>query len=58
VTRELYGFSFAPDNDALREAVNDALATVKEDGTLTELYKKYFPDQSPAPVLKATNEPT
>ncbi len=58
VTRELYGFSFAPDNDALREAVNDALATVKEDGTLTELYKKYFPGQSPEPVLKATNEPT
>jgi polar amino acid transport system substrate-binding protein len=58
VTRELYGFSFAPDNDALREAVNDALAKVKEDGTLTELYKKYFPGQSPKPVLDATNEPT
>jgi polar amino acid transport system substrate-binding protein len=58
VTRELYGFSFAPDNDALREAVNDALATIKENGTLTELYKQYFPDQSPDPVLKATHEPT
>jgi polar amino acid transport system substrate-binding protein len=58
MTRELYGFSFAPDNDALREAVNDALATIKENGTLTELYKQYFPDQSPDPVLKATHEPT
>jgi polar amino acid transport system substrate-binding protein len=58
VTRELYGFSFAPDNDALREAVNDALATLKENGTITELYKKYFPGQSPKPVLDATNEPT
>ena len=58
VTRELYGFSFAPDNDALREEVNKAIATIKKDGTITELYKKYFPDQSPDPVLKATHEPT
>jgi ABC-type amino acid transport substrate-binding protein len=58
VTRELYGFSFAPENDALREAVNEALTTLKEDGTITELYKKYFPDQPPGPVLKATHEPT
>jgi polar amino acid transport system substrate-binding protein len=58
VTRELYGFSFAPDNDALREKVNEALTTLKENGTITDLYKKYFPDQDPAPVLKATNEPT
>jgi polar amino acid transport system substrate-binding protein len=58
VTRELYGFSFAPENDALREKVNEALTTLKENGTITELYKKYFADQSPDPVLKATNEPT
>jgi polar amino acid transport system substrate-binding protein len=58
VTRELYGFSFAPDNDALREAVNGALATIKENGTLTDLYKQYFPGQSPDPVLKATHQPT
>jgi polar amino acid transport system substrate-binding protein len=58
VTRELYGFSFAPDNDALREAVNDALATIKENGTLTDLYKQYSPGQSPDPVLKATHQPT
>jgi polar amino acid transport system substrate-binding protein len=58
VTRELYGFSFAPDNDALREAFNEALATIKENGTLADLYKKYFPDQSPDPVLGATHEPT
>jgi polar amino acid transport system substrate-binding protein len=58
VTRELYGFSFAPENDALREKVNEALTTLKENGTITELYKKYFAGQSPDPVLKATNEPT
>jgi polar amino acid transport system substrate-binding protein len=58
VTRELYGFSFAPENDALREKVNEALTTLKEDGTITGIYKKYFPDQSPDPVLKATHEPT
>jgi polar amino acid transport system substrate-binding protein len=58
VTRELYGFSFAPDNDALREAVNEAIAKLKEDGTITKLYDKYFPGESPQPVLEATHEPT
>jgi polar amino acid transport system substrate-binding protein len=58
VTRELYGFSFAPENDALRENVNEALTTLKENGTITDLYKKYFPDQSPDPVLNATHEPS
>jgi polar amino acid transport system substrate-binding protein len=58
VTRELYGFSFAPENDALREKVNEALTTLKENGTIADLYKKYFPDQDPAPVLKETHEPT
>jgi polar amino acid transport system substrate-binding protein len=58
VTRELYGFSFAPDNDALRERVNEALTTLKENGTIRDLYKKYFPDQSPDPVLEETHEPT
>jgi polar amino acid transport system substrate-binding protein len=58
VTRELYGMFFPEDSDALREAVNEALAGIKEDGTLEELYGEYFPDEDPQPVLDATHEPS
>jgi polar amino acid transport system substrate-binding protein len=59
VTSELYGIPFAPDNDALREAVNGALAELKDDGTIADLYQQYFPGtEPPAEVLEGTNEPT
>jgi ABC-type amino acid transport substrate-binding protein len=59
VTSELYGIPFAPDNDALREAVNEALAELKDDGTIADLYQQYFPGtEPPAEVLEGTNEPT
>jgi polar amino acid transport system substrate-binding protein len=58
VTRELYGLYFPPESDALREAVNESLAELKENGTLEELYQQYFPDEDPQPVLDATHEPT
>lgn len=41
-TDEQYGFAFNQDNDALREAVNEKLAEIKEDGTYVEIYKKWF----------------
>ncbi len=53
---DLFGFAVAPDNDALREAMNEALATIKEDGTMAELYQKYFDTEPPAKVLEGTNE--
>ena len=54
---DLFGFAVAPDKDALREAMNEALATIKEDGTLAELYAKYFDGaEPPAKVLEGTNE--
>ena len=53
---DFFGFAIAPDNDALREAMNDALATIKEDGTMAELYQKYFGAEPPAKVLDGTNE--
>lgn len=56
-TDELYGFALAPDNDPLREAVNEALAELKDDGTLQELYDKYFKTKVPESVLSGTNEP-
>ena len=55
-TKELFGFAIAKDNDALLEAVNGALATIKDDGTIAELYEKYFGGEPPPTVLKGTNE--
>ena len=58
VTSELYGIPFAPDNDALREAVNGALKELKDDGTIAELYEQYFPGtEVPEDVLSGTTEP-
>jgi polar amino acid transport system substrate-binding protein len=55
-TNELYGFAVAPDNDSLREAMNEALATLKEDGTIADLYEQYFQSEPPTSVLEGTNE--
>ena len=53
---DLFGFAVAPDNDALREAMNEALATIKQDGTMAELYETYFAGEPPPEVLEGTNE--
>jgi polar amino acid transport system substrate-binding protein len=53
---DFFGFAVAPENDALREAMNEALATIKEDGTMAELYEKYFDAEPPAEVLDGKNE--
>jgi polar amino acid transport system substrate-binding protein len=55
-TDELYGFAMAPDNDALREDVNEALTELKDDGTIADLYDKYFKVEPPESVLEGTNE--
>jgi ABC-type amino acid transport substrate-binding protein len=51
-TGELYGIPVAKDNDALREKMNEALQEMKDDGTLAELYQKYFKTDPPESVLK------
>jgi len=56
-TNELYGFAMAPDNTALLDAVNGALVDIKDDGTLTDLYQKYFKADPPASVLEGTTTP-
>jgi polar amino acid transport system substrate-binding protein len=53
---DLFGFAVAPQNDALREAMNEQLAAMKEDGTLAELYNKTFGSEPPTEVLEGTNE--
>ena len=55
-TNELYGFAVAPDNTSLLDAMNEALATIKEDGTLETLYLKYFQTEPPESVLSGTTE--
>jgi len=57
-TEELYGIVIPEDSDPLVEAVNEALATVKEDGTLDELYQEYFGTDAPDTVIDGTNEAT
>jgi polar amino acid transport system substrate-binding protein len=56
-TNELYGFAMSKQNTALLDAVNGALKTIKDDGTLAELYQKYFKADPPASVLEGTTEP-
>jgi polar amino acid transport system substrate-binding protein len=53
---DLFGFAVAPDKDPLREAMNEALATMKQDGTLADLYQQYFGSEPPADVLDGTNK--
>jgi polar amino acid transport system substrate-binding protein len=55
-TDELYGFALAPESDELREAMNEALVTLKDDGTIADLYEEYFQTEPPASVLEGTNE--
>lgn len=50
-TGELYGFAMATDNDGLQAAVNGALAEIKEDGALEELYQEYFETEPTEGVL-------
>ncbi len=54
---ELFGFAVALDNTALLDAMNSAIATLKEDGTLAELYQQYFQTEPPASVLDGTTTP-
>jgi polar amino acid transport system substrate-binding protein len=55
-TNELYGFAMSKENPALVEAVNGALQTLKDDGTIADLYQKYFQTDPPDSVLSGTTE--
>ena len=56
-TGELYGLAFAQDTPALLAAVNDSLASMKEDGRLNDLYQKWFKIDAPEGVINGTNTP-
>jgi polar amino acid transport system substrate-binding protein len=55
-TDVFFGFAVAPDNDALREAMNDALDKLKDDGTINDAYQKYFNSDAPDEVINGTNK--
>ena len=57
-TEELYGIVIPEDSDPLLEAVNEALATVKENGTLDEIYQEWFGTDAPDNVINGTNDAT
>ncbi|ODR82157.1 ABC transporter substrate-binding protein [Haladaptatus sp. W1] len=42
LTVEEYGIAFRQDDDELRKKVNDAIKTIKDDGTYDEIYGEYF----------------
>jgi len=56
-TDVFFGFAVAPENDALREAMNESIAAQKEDGRLDDAYAKYFDGaKAPEEVTSGTNE--
>jgi ABC-type amino acid transport substrate-binding protein len=54
-TGEVYGLAFKKDNDALRTAVNKALAEMKDDGSYTTIFKKWFKQDPPQSILETTS---
>jgi polar amino acid transport system substrate-binding protein len=51
-TDEEYGFGFKKGNDALRQAVNEKLNELKEDGKYEEIYRKWFKADPPDRILQ------
>lgn len=53
-TNELYGIAISKDNPELLEAVNGALAAMKEEGFFDDLYEEYFQSAPPDSVINGT----
>ncbi len=57
-TDELYGIVF-PEDSPLVEPINEALQTVKDNGTLEEIFAEWFAgEELPEDLLTATHDPT
>lgn len=50
-TGEKYGLAFAKSSNELRDKVNGALQDIKDDGTYTQIYKKWFQVDPPKSIL-------
>lgn len=55
-TGEEYGLGFSKDDVKLREAVDKALNEMKEDGTYTKIYKKWFEEDPPDSIFNTGSE--
>jgi polar amino acid transport system substrate-binding protein len=55
-TNELYGFAVSKENPELLDAMNGALQTLKDDGTIADLYQQYFQTDPPNSVLQGTTD--
>jgi ABC-type amino acid transport substrate-binding protein len=51
-TDEEYGLAVNKDSTALLEAINGALAEIREDGTYAEIYRKWFEEEPPEDLLR------
>jgi ABC-type amino acid transport substrate-binding protein len=54
-TGEEYGLGFNKEDTKLREEVNKALNEMKEDGTYTRIYKKWFEEDPPDSIFETTS---
>jgi ABC-type amino acid transport substrate-binding protein len=55
-TGEVYGLALAKGSPLLA-TVNGALATIKQDGTYAEIYRKWFEQDPPASILRSKEAP-
>lgn len=55
-TGEKYGLGFNKEDRALREEVNKALNDMKEDGTYTRIYRKWFEEDPPDSIFNTGGE--
>jgi polar amino acid transport system substrate-binding protein len=57
-TEEEYGFVVAQDEEGLLDEMNEALEELKDDGTFTTIYKKWFKREPTEALLSATHDAT
>ena len=55
-TGEEYGLGFNKDDTKLKEEVDKALNEMKEDGTYTKIYKKWFEEDPPDSIFNTGSE--
>ena len=57
-TEEEYGFVVPQGEEELLEEMNEALDELKDDGTFTQIYEKWFKREPTQALLDATHEPS
>jgi ABC-type amino acid transport substrate-binding protein len=55
-TEEEYGIAVAQGNTELLDEINKGLTEIKEDGTYTKIYEKWFKREPPKAILSATHK--